>query len=108
VALPAGYETHATDPVKSMDELLSRQGSDADRWIVACAIAAQSDRRESLKELLCSHLCGAGDDRGLAIMAALRQLTGDREMGLNRAAWVGYATRLLESKQRNSKNPESK
>jgi hypothetical protein len=96
-ALPAGYETFAARPIESLASILEQPQATADRSILPCALMVPPESREEAERLLAKKLIGAPTQRSMAIIAALRQLTGDRERGLDRAAWVGFAAKLLES-----------
>jgi hypothetical protein len=97
VALPSGYEAFATQPLESLGSLLAQTGPAPERSLLACVWLLPREDKEAAKRLLAKYLVSAGSQRSLAIIAALRQLTGDRERGLDRAAWLGYASELLES-----------
>jgi hypothetical protein len=100
VALPPGYEAFATKPVESLASLLEKSGGASDRSILPCAMLVAREARDEATLLLAKKLVGAQPQRALAIIVALRYLTGDRERGLDRASWIGFAAKLLDSQAR--------
>lgn len=94
-ALPPEHATFARDPLKALAEILERPDVASDRSILAASLVVPPEDREAALRQLCVKLLGASASRSLAVMTAMRELTGNRDFGLDRAAWVGFATKVL-------------
>jgi hypothetical protein len=100
LALPAEYAGFAADPLTALGEILARPDAAADRSILPCALTVPREKRDDAIRTLAGKLIGAESPRSLAIIAALRELTGERDRGLDRAAWIGFASKVLTSARR--------
>jgi hypothetical protein len=94
LVLPSGYQALAEDPLASLASALARADVAADRLLLPAALLVPADDRGRAIRSLATALPAASGPRARAVIAALRQLTGDRERGLDASAWLGWATRL--------------
>lgn len=90
--LPSGYEASAGNPLDALKTTLDRPDPVADRDILPTALLVTEDDRSAAVRLLSRRLLNANQSRGRAIIAALLNLTGDTTRGLDRAAWLGFAS----------------
>ncbi len=101
MAFPAGFEGIVENPLEALEGLLGRGDVVSERSIVPTALLVPREQRSlAVKKLARALLPPAGADarplpplRSRAIVAALRQLTGDRSRGLDPSAWLAWASR---------------
>lgn len=101
-ALPAGYEASALDPAAVLEELLERPEAAMDRSIPPLVFMIAPEQRDRAILALARKVTNAPPSRQRAIIASLRRITGDRERGVDRDAWLGWASRYLQQNTQKS------
>lgn len=99
VALPPGFEAFAADPAAALERALARLENAYDRDILPCALMVPAESREKAILSLARRLTNAATGRQHAIIGALRQVTGERDRGVDRDAWIGWATVYLQKNE---------
>ncbi|HKE00851.1 MAG TPA: hypothetical protein VKE69_07575 [Planctomycetota bacterium] len=91
VALPPGYAAQADDPLAALDRCLRDPSRAADHSILSAVLLLREGERPAALRRLAEGLREASGPRAFAIVAALRQITGDRDRGLDLGAWLAWA-----------------
>ncbi|MBL8696649.1 MAG: hypothetical protein JNJ88_21330 [Planctomycetes bacterium] len=97
LALPSGFESLASQPLEALRAALKRTEPAFDRSVLPAALMVPAEERADARKALARALISATSDggslsRARAIVAALRQLTGDEQKGLDLGAWIGWAS----------------